>query len=625
MFRDLTAALEKIHFQPDSPLFSHLTDLFSDAIVQIDQAVGASSKSPKDLYACVHRTIEEMKFFSHIAQIVKADTGMTLTSGDIEDDPDPNAGILRSLHIIDPDTLIPDKPGKKKLPPLTTLAQCQTLVAEFVSNIDQTSGTVRKNIDRYYTARLSITTGFFLIPHLYPTMVGLTAREMAASVLHELGHMFGDLDLYCRAFERAVHIRDLIDALDTVTPHMETTKLLLEAISKEIPRISDASSQRVLQEIMIRVTQKTSTDLDLTLDLYLVCLVIFVRAGSAYTNDILSTKLTTIHFERIADEWAAKHGASADLISAWAKMTHPSFKSSSQPTHRLLSAVSLIDLFSITSQMIKNLKLYRLLTLDTEYDRPIRRFTLLIQDTMEELSKTDLPPKLRDALIAIVRRGRSEIDAFKSENYVRRGEIFWSTLLRIARPFGGRDGTLAADCQRLQEFTGDLLRNPFTYHAARLQILKDKASEIDGPMDRATLIRRLKTEFTSSELQHITVGAGAALVIYGAKAIAADIDCSVDSQAALKDMASRRGLSLSKSIMNDAQRLGIGEWAELFYDPDLEKEYLVDGQKHRVLIEGIWVETPEALVGWYVLMARRRNLPKDHANLARARKLLKQF
>ena len=153
-------------------------------------------------------------------------------------------------------------------------------------------------------------------------------------------------------------------------------------------------------------------------------------------------------------------------------------------------------------------------------------------------------------------------------------------------------------------------------------LLTELAAE--QPMNRATLIAKMKAEFTSDELRHIIVNAGAALVIHGGKPTAADADANVDSLDVLKAMAAKRGLTLSTSQVNGMPRLEIGGFAELFYDPVAKREVYQGVSPRFVVVDGVKFDSIPATVAWYEYMVRKVNRPKDHANLALAKSLSKE-
>lgn len=144
------------------------------------------------------------------------------------------------------------------------------------------------------------------------------------------------------------------------------------------------------------------------------------------------------------------------------------------------------------------------------------------------------------------------------------------------------------------------------------------------PMDRRGIVAAMKREFTPQELQHIIVGAGAALVIHGGKETSADIDCFVNSLESLQAIASRRSLELSYSMLNGAPRLEIGGFAELFYDPETHGACTRHLLRREIEVDGVRVDSPEATVAWYEFMARRANRPKGHENLRLARAALQR-
>ena len=140
-------------------------------------------------------------------------------------------------------------------------------------------------------------------------------------------------------------------------------------------------------------------------------------------------------------------------------------------------------------------------------------------------------------------------------------------------------------------------------------------------MTGSEAIRRIKAEFSPDELAHLRVFAGSALCIHGGKAETADADMLCDSLPVLRRIAERRRLPMSKSATNGADRLEIGDWAEIFYDPGLESTYLTGVSRREVNIGGVRVDSLEALVAWYETAVRVMGRDKDHSNLANARSI----
>ena len=141
------------------------------------------------------------------------------------------------------------------------------------------------------------------------------------------------------------------------------------------------------------------------------------------------------------------------------------------------------------------------------------------------------------------------------------------------------------------------------------------------PMGRAAILAAMKQEFTPRELKHIIVGAGAALVVHGGKATAADIDCEVDSHEALLDIAKRRGIKVTKSQINGSPRVEVGGFAELFFDPVTHQSVTGHLTRRDVVIDGVRIDSPEATVAWYQFMVKKMGRPKDRKNLEAAMSL----
>ena len=144
-----------------------------------------------------------------------------------------------------------------------------------------------------------------------------------------------------------------------------------------------------------------------------------------------------------------------------------------------------------------------------------------------------------------------------------------------------------------------------------------------APMTREVLIRRITTEFGADELAHLRVVAGSALCLHGGRAAVADpqVGMACDSLPVLSLIAERRRLPVQRSPANGSDRLGVGGWAEIFHDPELERTYLTGVSRCETVVDGIRADSLEATVAWYETEARRTGRDADRASLAAARRL----
>lgn len=478
MFQKLAIALEKIQYQHNSPLFRDTTSLCQALIDKVNKDPHFATASEMQRHDTVVNVLYELDFSKALKDIVKKYLNLTIEAVLFFKTNIMNVMVRSSYELLDFGTLSTLMDSKKDTTPKSKLEEYRQFISEVTKQIDSTAGVFKEDLKNYYHIKLYITTGMFTFHQRFPNVNALTGREFAAILLHELGHVFTIFESYCQAIEKAIYLRKFVDMLGSTITKEELIDLIA-VIKKEFGRAcADEKINEMLEmlEILHAEYQRLSKQLPSDFILYAITLILLASVGSIYASDVIETDLMSIECERIADEWAASHGCSADLISALTKWDAVDFTGSTKKTARLVNKTLTMELLTNTVATLKRLGLYRMLLMNKIYDKPMRRLELLIHDATEELKNTELPAEIRNELIATVTRSRNLFAEYKNSPYVKQYSKFFENLRTLTKPFKLKTwfgSTLQQDYQLLQETTNDILKTPFAYQAARIKSLSD--------------------------------------------------------------------------------------------------------------------------------------------------------
>lgn len=273
------------------------------------------------------------------------------------------------------------------------------------------------------------------------TAKGITNEEVAAVILHELGHLFTYFLHLGNTVVSNLVVSATAQMIVGAKDYGEREYILTEAertLGIEIPN----------KEAMAKITSdKESKGVQTVM---LTSLVEKARYETGFNlYEIRSC-------EQIADQFAVKHGAGAHLASALDKIFrqygHRSYRN--RMMHVLLEVGKLL-LFVIGLWLgaVIPLMLYiiHFNPLVKEYDDPKQRFEFIISTLTEEIKKRELPEERRKQLVAdieVVKNIASHAEDKRTIN-----QIFW----QYCRSEGSQAAKQEKLAKAIQEFTSNAL------------------------------------------------------------------------------------------------------------------------------------------------------------------------
>ena len=378
-----------------------------------------------------------------------------------------------------------------------------TIFANLEQNLDLTKG-IFVELPKKYMCILAVFSATFLGEEVFADTPVLTAREHAAIILHELGHVIGTAehiaDFYHRANLAGNSVRYLNEKADD--KKVEATLQELETISRHMP---DADWKKAYDEIM-GLIEKTKSLPDAASKLS-GPIHNFTAATAAYwlfklfaapfqrmaangrfgkinrslkkSSDTVVTRSNASYPERIADEFVSRHGLGADMISALQKMNEFDRRGyvrldilvsmrNNQTIWSIVCAFSaVVDFFGMLSLVDKG-----------DYDPEWLRYQHVLQDSMVVFKDQTISDELRNYYLKQTTDLLTLIKTYTGTNRYKISQLFWGTIMRITSRGSVVDALhtagLSVDYDTLQLITGGLVKNTLYYHAARLQSLVKK-------------------------------------------------------------------------------------------------------------------------------------------------------
>lgn len=353
------------------------------------------------------------------------------------------------------------------------------------------AGTIYASIQRHYNNRdgrvdisyidkipvvidLGVTTSLWIIKNKDGSFYH-TAEEIAAFILHELGHA----DFKIReAYRVAVNTIDASDIINYVTehPNREVILDLIDHVGKspyfdknmlpiltvirkffvEANDFNDPVYIEALSTLTFLVASEVSSNNFVSIDKFL---------DNRYTEVKTSNQL--LDEERSADEFSSRNGSYAYLVSAL-------YKARALETHQATLQFSPYMWSSaalVCSSMMNFLALFYLPAENVAngYDPLLRRLSLIVETAKHAFHNQDLPDNVKIDIANQITEAEAYIKQYQSTaNFRIRNEItIWKKNIGkfgrvIAAPFQNR---LSQDYERLQNSTRSLSRHGLFYLA----------------------------------------------------------------------------------------------------------------------------------------------------------------
>ena len=498
MFRSdgMVDALERIQFQQESKLFKDLTKTFQNVMDQIQKKYGDKEVVPFEIKDTLlkDKTDEKLRkiFLKHLNLDIKT---MIFT----EDSHD--AAVLSTMKNNDLlekyITRIGMAEGQSpKFDGADDAAD--TIVKELGQTVDAKTGKhMSKSTSEVYQYRLILTAGFFKTAASYTDIHPFTAKEIAAIVLHEMGHatlMPYDAQ---QTFRSAHVIKDAFeylrsDALSEDEKKNAATRVL-ERISKEydvidrehdndnVPHKNIANAyknaSKKLKDFSL-TTGSTNRIIPVILGIALIHIISSIISsfinrytGSNVLNDEgRSNKDRTSH-ERTADDFSVRHGAGVYLNSALIKMQEVVRFNKDTPTKDYNTL-----LFRAQNAIGTALKFIFIAfgeaSMAYPYENIMKRTSRILEVNLAFFKEPNVPKDIQREWIENTKELQRQVKEFQNKPYMRAHAAavhFLEAFSIDTLTNTVIDANLRKDMDILQDATSGLIRNPLYFQSARLR------------------------------------------------------------------------------------------------------------------------------------------------------------
>ncbi len=437
-----------------SALFNDLVSLCQSSQEALLEASNSSLK--------VLSGLRKIGFTQALMTLIKKHMNINLTRIDIDEESFPNAMcVLYATNFFDKTVT-----NKKQ-----TIGQ---VFEKIHALYDDKEGYLQKTLDKkspvlFY---LYITTGWWTTKQ--EGRYFLKPEEMAAIILHELGHVDHYIRQVQRVYYRMMDAHDLIDytleypsrdVIQTIIDKLKTSSLLnkqwrdvlttTEQYFNHHSNPEDPSYLEALSALSALVTAEAA----------------WYNLSSFWGNivfpisDEIITDITHVDIERSADEFASRNGAYEALSTALTKIYSLIDKNSylyykqflwSAPAAIMASLQKFKALFEVSGEEITG-----------TYDPLIRRLELIVETGKHAYGQINLPSHIQQDIRNQLKQCETYIKEYRSTNrYKMRQKIInWLNVVGktnrlIFAPFHNR---LIKDYERLQQATRSIARNPFYY------------------------------------------------------------------------------------------------------------------------------------------------------------------
>jgi hypothetical protein len=369
--------------------------------------------------------------------------------------------------------------------------------------------TAPDNVAKRYTPNIDIHTGLFITKYLNPARpdIHLTADEIAAVILHELGHASQWLEHAWQAYVRTSYANETLTLItDNLTTREErinfakdvksqvpvSSKKVHQSIDKAIA-VDDDGTRAVMiatpvaismialllaATIAIWVTKFVMSLLEASLRRKYAD-VLSAGANLQKVSETLVTEQQIKVMEREADEYVSRFGAGPSLLRGLAKV-HVHSKMGLSHEYAIAHASALC-----TSELswIKRLECARLIPEEQmsffPYDKKDVRLDRMIRDTAAIFKNSDLPKETRDAWLSKVREMEADLKEMDKKYPQSLNYRFWEMFTQIANASPSAfdlllNAGLIREYAKLQSAQYFLVRNKLSYFAAILDQRKDK-------------------------------------------------------------------------------------------------------------------------------------------------------
>lgn len=477
MLKRLQRSMERINYQPRSVAFQELTTLHDDAI----KAYASLSKQKFVNWMLVEydKRLSEIieRNFNMRVEVLVITPGVDAGAAAILNHKD--AGVNTIHHLV---TGLPEKKNDLR----DKFKDIMDILGRDIDIVNSKAGDL---VYKAYGLNLQFGVGFIALSDATSNIRPFTGAELAAIMLHEIGHTFTYIEVATSTYIRSQMLKESFESLSKETWTKADIEFAADYIEKN-------AKVKVTLPPCLKTTASVVNPAAVAVGVLFVLLILtniykytkkYITTaadnatrlsgrsfdGQKYSDTVFTTNNIT-HIERIADEFASRHGAAADLLSGLAKLMFLAQKPGMGPMYKK-GAVSpgkiLADVQIAVSQMDAWNELQLPIRLTSSYDDDILRLTKLIENNMAIFKDPKLSPDIRREWLDQTKRAKAYIDEFKSHNFVK-WRMKWNEMLKSTSggTLGGifMDGNMVADYKVLQLLTDTFIRNPLYMASADL-------------------------------------------------------------------------------------------------------------------------------------------------------------
>ena len=369
----------------------------------------------------------------------------------------------------------------------------------------------------------------FLVQDFLPvkTSPQMTAGEIAAIIMHEVGHVLTVVENSANMYVTYKRVTDHLRALKNTNDPSELLRMIKEYIKPILHQWSktvfdDAKTTKLVQRVSGTLIEainglysyNTSEDQTseswvltigsftcnlLTMALYMIVMVFISTvffiyggallyeicrygyvdktSGDTKASDVKTNYNNTFLLERWADEYVSRHGYGAELTSGLNKINdYFKYDTTGTITSARVRNSTLFNALCIAFGWVMD-KIVWLNYLDPiGYENQYQRAARVLQNTYGFFKNTDVPGSVVDQWIRSVETIKGQMQQAKTLSDTTFGKALYNSLKNLSNPVRWivlvKDGNLDRDTEILANRLDDLINNPFYYQSQKLKSLR---------------------------------------------------------------------------------------------------------------------------------------------------------
>ncbi len=501
------SSIEAINFQAASPLAKDLIALFQTGIDLRERI----KQDPKIVKSEIIKQVYQHTV-DHIApklnQIIKTHIGASITECHISKQLDIGyaicmhfgessgfaaADIIRRYSGISKDMGVEYMLQHLKIKPTT--AEDMKRAA---TSLDPASGKVSHwkigKLDINFSLQFDPHFAFLIKETCHVKLDYLTAPEITAIVLHELGHLITALEHSADYYFRMEAYKKLVVTFQKEAPRSEQKKYVLDGLKTvlnekvELKETDGVFSVLLSSLLILLITILGSCVLPIIAACHWLAnmqteLELILRdAQNGKLSDFGATSKNLKYCEQLADEYVSRHGLSGDLASSLQKVNK---------TATLIGITALATNSSMIYYLAKLPWFIQTLAIGDPnggfglYDRSKKRTEQLLSNTLKAFKASDLPPEVLEVFIKDYNQTKLIFDnPTRGEKFTEAITIIRQVVHYLVSPTSWvqlfSSGRFTSEYDKLFAKIEHLTGNKLLYRAAKLDLLLEQNKNKKG-------------------------------------------------------------------------------------------------------------------------------------------------